>query len=119
MGFETRKSGRSYMYLGVRDPVTQKVRKLYLGNGAQAQAAAVAISERRDRRDAESKAVRTAKAATLLTDGMTQQLNEVVMTLMEAVLTIEGWHRPNYGPWRRKNHAHKRDKPDPAVGHTA
>lgn len=106
MAFESRHSGSQYMYVGVRDPATGKVRKLYLGRGERALAAAQAIAGRRNRRDAERRTVAEAQAAVRELDAQTAELDRAADMLTEVVLLLAGWHRPNYGPWRRRRHGH-------------
>lgn len=115
MAFERRKSGRSYMYVGVRDRATGRVRKVYLGNGHHAEAAAAAIAGRQSAAIADRKAVADAEAATRAADALTAALTDAVSILVEAAMLADGWHRPNYGPWRRKRHGHGRHGIGPAA----
>lgn len=116
MAFEMRKSAGPYMYLGVRDPVTRKVRKVYLGRGDAARTVAASIAEHKARREAGRRAVREARDALAVVDALTAELDGAATLLMEAVLLVGGWHRPNYGPWRRKRDGHGRHEPGPAAG---
>lgn len=105
--FERRgKSRGTYFYLTVRDHSTGKVRKTYLGRGKRATTAAEAIARRRDQREADRRAVRVARDASRAADEMTAELDAAATVLMEAALLAAGFHRTNYGPWRRRRHDH-------------
>lgn len=116
MAFEKRRSAGPYFYHGVRDPATRKVRKLYLGRGDAARTVAASIAEQKGRQEAGRLAVREARDALAVVDALTAELDGAATLLMEAVLLASGWHRPNYGPWRRKRDGHGRHEPGPAAG---
>jgi len=116
VAFEKRKSAGPYFYHGVRDPVTRKVRKLYLGRGDAARTVAASIAEQNAGREAGRRAVQEARDALTVVDALTAVLDEATTLLMEAVLLDSGWHRRNYGPWRRKRDGHGRHEPGPAAG---
>ena len=116
MAFETRKTAGPYFYLGVRDPDTRKVRKVYLGNGDAARAVAASIADRKARLQADRRAVQEARDVLRAVDALTAELDGAATLLMEAVLLVGGWHRPNYGPWRKRRHGHGRHEHGPAVG---
>lgn len=116
MAFEMRKTTGPYFYHGVRDPTTRKVRKLYLGRGDAARTVAASIAGQKARREAARRAVRDAQDSLTVVDALTAELDGAATLLMEAVLLVSGWHRPNYGPWRRKRDGHRRHEPGPAVG---
>lgn len=116
MAFESRGSAGRYFYLGVRDPDTRKVRKLYLGRGDAARAVAASIAERKARQEAGGRAVREARATLKAVDALTAELDGAATLLMEAVLLAGGWHRPNYGVWRKRRHGHGRHGPGPTAG---
>ena len=116
MAYEARKSGSRFYYASLRDAATGRVRKVYLGRGERAAEAAAAVAGRRERREAERRAVRDARAALRALDGLTAELDAAAALLMEAVLLAWGWHRPNYGPWRRRRHGHGSDGAAPRVG---
>ena len=114
MAFERRgKSGGTYFYLSVRT-ATGTVRKTYLGRGGQARAAADAIARRRDQRKADRQAVRVARDASRAADDLTAELDAAATLLTEAVLLTAGFHRSNFGPWRRRRHDHGGHGADPA-----
>lgn len=115
MAFERRgKSGGTYFYLTVRDAATGNVRKTYLGRGGRATAAADAIARRRDRREADRRAVRVARDASRAAGELTAELDAAATVLMEAALLAAGFQRPNYGPWRRRRHDHGGHQVNPA-----
>lgn len=115
MAFERRgKSGGTYFYLTVRDAATGTVRKTYLGRGGRATAAAAAITRRRSQREADQRAVRVARDACRAADELTAGLDAAATLLMEAALLAAGFHRTNYGPWRRRRHDHGGHGADPA-----
>jgi hypothetical protein len=116
MAFEKRKTTGPYFYLGVRDPATRKVRKVYLGRGAAARTVAASIAEQEARREAGRRAVREARDSLNAVDALTAELDGAATLLMEAVFLAGGWHRPNYGPWRRKRDGHGRHESGPAAG---
>ena len=118
MAFEPRGSAGPYFYLGVRDRVTGKVRKLYLGTGDAARSVAAAIADRKSRQESDRQAVREAQDALRAVDALTAELDAAATLLMEAVLLAEGFHRPNYGPWRRKRDGHGRHGTGTAAGRT-
>jgi hypothetical protein len=102
MAFEARKSAGPFFYLGYRDPATGAVRKRYFGRGGRAREAAAALASRQREREADRRAVGAARDALRDLDALTAELDGAAAVLMEAVLLAGGWHRPNYGPWRRK-----------------
>lgn len=116
MAFESRGPARKYLYLGVRDPISGKVRKVYVGTGKRAAAAAKALAGRKERREAGRRAVREARDEPRAAEALAVELDAAATLLLEAVLLAGGWHRPNYGPWRRKRDGHGRQEPGPAAG---
>jgi hypothetical protein len=116
MAFETRKSAGPFFYLSYRDRATGKVKKLYVGKGDLAKDAAKALAGRKKRREDDRRAVREARDRLRGPDALTAELDGAATVLMEAVLLAGGWHRPNYGPWRRKQNGHGGHGADPAAG---
>ena len=103
MAFEARRPGGSrYMYVSRRDPLTGKVKKVYLGRGRRADAAAAELELRRQQRLAERDANRRAEADLRGVDGMIAELNAAVVILLEAELLAAGFHRANYSRWRKR-----------------
>ncbi|QJW94611.1 hypothetical protein [Frigoriglobus tundricola] len=105
MAFETRKvGGTKYLYLSERDPATGKVRKRYVGTGPKADAAAAALEARRKRRADERLAVERVRSELGAVDALMAELDAGATLVMEAALYAAGYHRPNYGPWRKRRH---------------
>jgi hypothetical protein len=103
MALETRRpAGAAYFYLCRRDPRTGRVVKQYYGRGAKADAAAAELEERRRRRAEDRRAVERAAAGLRAADEATAELDAAAALLMEAALLAAGFHRTNYGPWRRR-----------------
>jgi hypothetical protein len=103
MAFEVRTpGGTKYLYLSRRDPATGRVRKLYLGHGPKAEAAARDLAQHRERREAERRAAEQRRAELRPVEQSMAALDEGARLLMEALLLAAGFHRPNYGPWRKR-----------------
>jgi hypothetical protein len=103
MAFETRTPGGArYLYLSRRDPLTGAVKKVYVGRGPKAEADARDLEQRREQREAERRAVEKWRAELRPAADLMAALDEAVSLLMEAALLAEGYHRPNYCPWRRR-----------------
>jgi hypothetical protein len=114
MAFERRgKSGGTFFYLSVR--TAMGVKKTYLGRGVQAQRAADAVAHRRGRREAERRAIQAERDLLRTADELTAELDAAATLLTEAVLLAAGFHRTNFGPWRRRRD-HGRNKTAPAGG---
>jgi len=106
MAFERRGASGVYMYFASRDPATGRVKKTYIGRGPRADAAALA--RRREQREADRRAVRAAQDALRDLDALTAEMDDAASLLMEAVLLAGGFHRHNYGRWRRVRDGHGR-----------
>ena len=105
MAFESRKvGGTKYLYLSARDPATGKVKKRYVGTGPKAEAAAAALEARQKRRVDERLAVERMRSEHGAVDALMAELDAGATLVMEAALFAAGFHRPNYGPWRRRRH---------------
>jgi hypothetical protein len=103
MAFEARKAGgNAYLYVSRRDRVTGKVRKVYVGRGPKADAAAAELAARRKQRADERLAVGRKRAELQAVDGVMAELEAAAVTLMEAALLAAGFHRVNYSRWRRR-----------------
>jgi hypothetical protein len=108
MAWESRgPKGRQYLYLSVRDD-SSRVVKRYVGNGVQAQRAAEALADRRNRREADRQAVLDAQSRLLGADKLLTDLDEAATVLLEAFLLSEGFHRINYSRWRRNRNVQGR-----------
>jgi hypothetical protein len=102
MALERRKTSGAYMYLSRRDPATGRVRKVYLGRGPEADAAAEALATRRKQREADRRALEACRSELEAVDGLMSELVASATVLREAALLIEGYQRVNYGPWRKR-----------------
>lgn len=118
MAMERRKSAGPYMYLSRRNPTTGRVQKVYLGRGAKADVAAASLAERRERRDADCRAVEEARSELAAADDLMGTLDTAATVLLEAALLAAGFHRTNYGPWRkrRSDHGHGRPEAEATAG---
>lgn len=109
MAFEKRgRAGTRYLYLSRRDPETGKVKKLYIGRGERADAAANALTQRRNLREGDCRAVQAHMELVRSADNVTATFDAAVVVIMEASLLAEGCHRANYGPWRKSRYGHGR-----------
>ena len=99
MSWETR-NGKRYFYLAYRE--NGRLIKEYLGRGEAAKLAASVVADARNR-----------QVARVLVSGVRQKLldeagrawfdlDHECRTRMVQSLGIEGYHRPNHGPWRRR-----------------
>lgn len=103
MAFEVRKTGgNAYFYLSRRAPATGKVKKVYVGRGPKADAAATALDARRQQRIDERLAIERLEAGLRAVDALMAELDEAATTLLEATLLAAGYGRRNYGPWRKR-----------------
>jgi hypothetical protein len=108
MGWERRGTGDvAYFYLSSRDD-SGRPTKVCVGKGAAGEAAARAIDQRRAQREADRRAIREAETALAAVDRLMDDLGEAAAVLVEAVLLGEGFHRRNYGRWRRRRNGHGR-----------
>ncbi len=99
MSWETR-ANNLYYYRSFRIPGGQ-VRKQYFGCGASAIQAAEE-DDRKRRRELEIRRQLTEeRRRTATAEPLTTQLNDESSTLLSATLLAAGYHRVNYGPWRR------------------
>ncbi len=102
MAWEIRSpSGPKYFYLSRRGPGGRVV-KTYFGKGSGAQSAADLVAWARARRDAPRQELASARARLEAVDGAMAALEGDAGVLFEALLLSEGYHRPNYGPWRKR-----------------
>ncbi len=103
MALETRKvGGNAYLYLSRRDAKTGRVRKVYVGRGPKADAAAAELETRRKSRGDERRAVEQAVAELRAVDALMASFGEAATLIMEATLFAAGFHRPNFGVWRKR-----------------
>jgi hypothetical protein len=103
MALETRKpGGAKYLYLSHRDPATGQVKKVYLGRGPKADAAAAELEARRKRRLDERLAAERLAAELRPAEHVMAALDAAATLLMEASLLVRGYHRANYSRWRKR-----------------
>lgn len=103
MAFEARSSpGRAYLYLSRRDPATGKVRKVYIGLGRRAEAEARKLALRRKQREDDNLALTARRSELRAVDELMDELDGAAAALMDAALLAAGFHRPNFGPWRKR-----------------
>jgi hypothetical protein len=99
LAWESRK-GRRYFYTSRRSG--SGVAKVYYGSGPLAEVAA-ALDDQERRRRADQAAAETAHRAGIEpADRALEALVAVSDLLLAAVLTTHGFHRQNYGRWRRR-----------------
>ncbi|MEI7687700.1 MAG: hypothetical protein WCL32_22060 [Planctomycetota bacterium] len=98
MAWDQRANGRRYYYCSVRDG--DRVKRVYLGSGARADA----VAARFDKKDAEQKAQRAAAAAqeARIAAAMAslEELNTVAEAVVHAAFVEAGYHKTS-GKWRR------------------
>jgi hypothetical protein len=102
MAFEPRGKSGKFFYLAYRDEETGKVKKAYLGRGPWAQSVAAALEKRAKRREADRLAVDAARSELRVVDGLMGDLDAAATLLLDAVLLTAGFHRVNFGPWRKR-----------------
>jgi hypothetical protein len=100
MAWEKRRSAR-YYYHSRRTPDGAVV-KDYLGRGPRADQAAHADAALRAQRDADRRAVLAEQAALAPLDATMTEVGVAAEVLAAAHLLANGFHRNNYGPWRRR-----------------
>jgi hypothetical protein len=101
MGWERRNStSHLYYYRGRR--INGRVVKEYFGNGFAAHQAAREDAERRADRDAERKAIIAEKIQMQPIHEMATDLDDATAILVEASMLAGGYHRINYGAWKRR-----------------
>jgi len=97
MGWERRSKNGVYYYRSTRRS-DGSIQKRYLGNGAKARKEARRQAIKKAQREAVRKAVAESSNAMRLLG----ELENDCQTLYEAACLAAGFHRLNYGPWRRK-----------------
>ena len=102
MGWERRGKSGKLVYYRVTRTAERGVVKQYLGAGERAAAAAADVARSEARRQADRQAVHDEQARLARPDGLSEELVRVAELLMEATLLATGFHRRNYGKWRRK-----------------
>jgi hypothetical protein len=98
MAWEKRgKKGKRYFYRSRRTP-DGRVVKDYLGKGAKARRVAREMHERKNY----ASALLTVEGEWLELIERTDDLDQMTTLLLEASLLLGGYHRSNYGPWRKR-----------------
>jgi hypothetical protein len=103
MSWDLKKHGskRGYYYRSVRDG--DRVRKLYIGRGPQAEALARQVAERRQAKLAEQEAWQRHLSQILSAEQHLQDVIELVDQMVRVVLLGAGCHE-HHGEWRRRRH---------------
>src|SRR5262249_42189947 len=102
MAWERRgKSGAMYFYQ-TRRTDDGKVVKEYVGRGQKGRSAAEALARAKAQREAERQAIQSERASLAEADRLTAQLIAAADLLLNAALLASGYHRVNYGKWRRR-----------------
>ena len=113
MAWEKRKSpGSAYFYLSRRD-ATGRVTKVYLGRGSAAKKEAARLARSRADRVTTGQRLEATAAQLAAIDGLMAELEATAGVLFEAFLIAEGFHRPNYGRWRRRRGHGRQQSTDP------
>jgi hypothetical protein len=110
MGWERRAgSGTLYYYRVSRTP-DGKVVKKYCGRGKRAGAAAASVAQRQTQSAADRRAVQEERGRLAGLDRLMVELIGAVQLLLEATLLAKGFHRLNYGKWRRRRGNKERNR---------
>jgi hypothetical protein len=100
MAWESR-SGRRYYYRSVW--LDGRVVKRYFGSGPAGELASQLDEEARRARREPLEAIRELRERLGPPDAALAALGAACDILLEATLLAEGFHRPNYGVWRRRH----------------
>jgi hypothetical protein len=103
VSWERRGDRRYYYAAGRRDG---RVVKRCLGAGAVAELTATLHEQARRDRAAAAAALRAEQERLAELDRRGRDLDRRCALLVEAHLLLAGFHRPNYGPWRRRRGRH-------------
>ena len=98
MGWD-KKGARAYYYRTVREG--GKVRKVYVGQGRQAEELAREVEHRRLERQAEREARQRDQAQVLLAEQMLAELRALTEVLVRLTMDAAGYHQ-HKGQWRRR-----------------
>jgi hypothetical protein len=108
MAWERR--GESLFFYQSRRTPDGKVIKEFVGRGDRAASAAAAVENATARRQADAQAIQEEQARLAGPDAVTEELVAVADLLMEATLLATGFHRWNYGRWRKKRDQEERNR---------
>jgi hypothetical protein len=112
MAWETRRRGSVYYTRSVR--VNGVVRRHYLGKDNLAYLIASLDEDERTLRDCESEAWHLERKAALRQEAPLIEFDQGLDALLAATFTAAGYHRPNYGPWRKKRGTSTENSPAPS-----
>jgi hypothetical protein len=98
-----------YYYRATRTPEGRVVKEYY-GRGERAQAAAAAVARSQAQRNADHQAVQEERGRLAEPDGLMAELVGLTQLLLEATLLAKGFHRLNYGRWRKRRGTEARSR---------
>ena len=113
MAWDVRAGGKKYYYRSRRDG--KRVSRAYFGAGLLAEMAAEIDAEKQAKRREFAARFRAQKARLEPLDQATAELEKITDLALAATLVAAGFHRTNYGPWRRR---HVQRQAPAANGHT-
>ena len=113
MGWEARGRRRFY-YRAFR--VGGRVKKVYCGGGALGRVAAERDARRRDERQARLAALAAERARLAEVQALARRLDAECGLLTEAVLLVNGFHRPHRARWRKWHAARRATHERPPAG---
>ena len=100
MAWEQRGTAGPYFYRSVRHG--GRVTKVYYGKGVAAGEAAKKVERRRVAREQGRRAILAEMAHADPIRLLTAEADAEMKLLTEATMLAAGFHRSNYGPWRRR-----------------
>jgi hypothetical protein len=101
VGWESR-GGGGHRYLYVTRRVGKRIIHEYLGQGDRAEAVAREVERAKASQLAARAAIVAEEVRTREATRANEELNRVCNILLEAILLSAGFHRQNYGAWRRR-----------------
>ena len=103
MGWEKREGRVRYYYRKRRVKSSRRVVSEYVGNGLQAQEAALRDRAEREIRQQGAAARRQRRASAALVDREVEEACDLIRALMRADLLLNGYHT-HRGQWRRREY---------------
>ena len=102
MGWEMRGANGPYYYRSVRRG--WRVLREYHGKGSMLMAEKAILSAKMQRKDrlAERQAVLDETVRTQPAMALTDEIDVTTQLIFEASMLVAGFHRPNYGRWRKR-----------------